>query len=194
RDEISREVEHLKKTIFDETSLEIATRDRDMQRLALVDATTGNASRLADTVLALPPSLDVNTMRADRAATRWSTAAMLLAMQDKYEHACNAMNFAADRLGEKNRTLVAAPMYLRRALLCRLANSIDSERHVAAARQALPETIPKTHRLWRVLEHIERVAQAKHREDIVLSQRQLARELNVHEVANLHPSLPGMLF
>jgi eukaryotic-like serine/threonine-protein kinase len=193
-DEILSEASSLEKAIAARPEIDQSARDRYLQRIAMVRVTHGDASALAKSVATLPPSIDLKDQRPDRAATRWTASATLLAATGKFGEACDALNFAADRVGEKNRVLVAAPLYMRRALFCMLAGSKDTERHLRIARASLPDTLPKTHRLWRVLDHLDRVARAKNGEEIARSQRQLAMELNSPGVANVSPALIGLVF
>ncbi len=174
--------------------IEPATRDRYLQRLAFVRATFGDVSALAASVHKLPPPLELGNQRPDRAATRWIATATVLAATGRVGEACDALNFAADRLGEKNRVLIATPLYLRRALVCILARSPDTATHLSTARGSMPESLPTTHRLRKVYAHIERIAAAKDNEEITQSQNQLANELHAPELSKLNPALLGLVF
>jgi tetratricopeptide (TPR) repeat protein len=184
----------IEKDVIASQAITKAIRDRYMQRLAMVRATFGDIAGLAKSVLDLPaPSLQ-DDQRPDRAITRWSATATLLAAQGKYGEACSALDTAANTWGERNRVLVAAPLYLRRALFCMLAGSPDVVKHLAVARSAIPDTIPATHRLRRVYEHLERSAYAKDRSEIVESQRRLAEALRIPQIGDVHPALLGLVF
>jgi eukaryotic-like serine/threonine-protein kinase len=190
---ILADADSMEKTVIGRTDLEKPTRDRFMQRLANVRLTFGDHAALAVSVLALPPPLETENQRADRAATRWIATASLLAATGKLREACDALGFAADRFGPKNRVLVAVPLHLRAALVCALAGSADATRHLASARAATPDTLPANHRLRLVSAHVDRVIRSG-ATDTVRSQRELADGLGMPTLANAHPALLGLVF
>jgi eukaryotic-like serine/threonine-protein kinase len=184
----------LEKEVAGAESVAKTTRDRYLQRLALVRVTFGDVGGLAKNVLDLPaPSLQAD-QRPDRAITRWVATASLLAAQTQYDEACRTLDAATNTWGEQNRVLVAAPLYLRRALFCMLAGSPDTAKHLAIARTSIPDAIPATHRLRRVYEHLERSAYARDQNEVIASQRRLAEALRIPQVADLNPALLGLIF
>jgi eukaryotic-like serine/threonine-protein kinase len=183
--EVERAVRSLK-------DLEIATRDRFLQRLAMVRLTFGDFESLGRSVVTLPPTLEDVNQRADRAATRWIATASFLAAVGKTQNACDALSFAADRFGARNRTLVAVPLYLRAALTCALAGSPEAARHLAQARAATPDTLPGNHRLRLITAHVERVVRSGGSET-AQSQRDLADALAMPDLVKAHPALLGLI-
>jgi eukaryotic-like serine/threonine-protein kinase len=174
--------------------IETPIRLRLLQRLAMVRLTFGETSALAESVIALPAPMEPINQRADRAVNRWVGVGSLLAATGKLSEACDAFGFAADQWGAQNRVLIAAPLYLRTALICAFSNSPHKERHLAKARQSLPPTLPAGHRLRHILDHVERVARAKTVQDVEQSQRQLAAQLNMPALVKQHSALLGLLF
>jgi hypothetical protein len=138
--------------------------------------------------------MEVTNQRVDRAVTRWAATAALLSATGRATDACNALTYAADQWGAKNRVLVAAPLYLRAALNCALVDSPEKSRMLQLARAAIPATLPTGHRLRRVLEHVERVAANNDAAAVARSQQLLAEQLNVAPVVSAHPALPGLFF
>ncbi len=193
-EDILRDAISLEKIILDDQKLETAPRNRFLQRLAIVRSTFGDIGGLAKNVLSFSPKIEIGNARPDRAALQWRNASDLLALTGRNPQACSALSFAADQLAEKNRVMIRVPLYLRAALICSLAASPHTERHLAAAKRSIPDSLPSTHRLRRVLDHVERVAQAKSAADVVRSQHILAEQLQLPAIKSVHPSLPGSVF
>ncbi len=175
-------------------TLDKSTTDRLLQRVALVRLTFGDSTALVRSVAALPPPKETAGQRPTRAATRWLALASLHAANGSFSDACSAASFAADNFGHKLQALVAAPIELRRALFCMLSGNQQTQAYLVSARRALPVELPREHRLWRVLEHLERSARSQTKDEVLESQRILARELSIPGIASLHPALLGLIF
>jgi eukaryotic-like serine/threonine-protein kinase len=187
------EAANLERAAIALTELDAATRDRFLQRIAFVRITFGDPESLSRSVVTLPPSLDTLNQRADRAATRWTAVASVLAATGKMQSACDALSFASDHFGARNRTLVAVPLHLRAALTCALAGSANAATHLSRARAATPDTLPAKHRLRLVTEHVDRVVRSKG-SDVMRSQYELAEALGMSPLATAHPALLGLVF
>jgi eukaryotic-like serine/threonine-protein kinase len=193
-EDILRDATDIEEQIRDNGKINQTMQNRFLQRLALVRSTFGDITLLAKSVLTLSPKIELGSDRADRAATQWRATAELLMTTGHLTEACTAISFAADQLGERNRVLIATPLYLRAALSCALASSPDAARHLAAAKRAIPDTLPQSNRLRYILEHVERVVYAKTAADVVRSQHTLAEQLQAPALRRAHPGLPGLVF
>ncbi len=193
-DAILQRAIQIEREILAAATLDKAATDRLLQRVALVRLTFGDSTALVRSVAALPPPKEPAGQRPARAATRWLALASLHAATGNYADACSAASFAADNFGSKLQALVAAPIELRRTLFCMLNGSQQSAAFLASARRALPPELPREHRLWRVFEHLERAGQSQSKDEVVQSQRILAKELGIPGIALLHPALLGLIF
>ncbi len=184
----------IEKEVLRYAEINDTTRQRLLQRLAMARLTVGDATKLAKSVMQLPPPLDPIDQRADRAVTRWVATASLLASVEKMKESCDALTYAVDQWGTQNRTLINVPLHLRAALNCTLANATQAAQHLKNTRQLIPESMPSDHRYRRILQYIEQIMRAKNIVEIQQAQRVLAKELSAPGLSNSHPALLGLIF
>jgi eukaryotic-like serine/threonine-protein kinase len=191
---IIAEANAIEKEVLRYAEINDTTRQRLLQRLAMARLTVGDVTKLAKSIMQLPPPLDPIDQRADRAVTRWIATASLLAHVGKMKESCDALTYAADQWASQNRTLISVPLHLRAALTCTLASAPQAARHLKNASQSIPETIPSDHRYRRVLQYVEQIAHAKNAAEIEHAQRGLAEQLGVPRMTTTHPALLGLVF
>jgi eukaryotic-like serine/threonine-protein kinase len=193
-DALLSDANSIERAVIASSVIDESTRNRLLQRLAMVRIGSGDASKLAKSVIELPPTLELGLQRSDRFATRWTATASLLAASGKYNEACDALTFAADQTASKTRVLIGVPLRLRAGLMCTLAGRPERLRHLTLAKAAIPESLPRTHRYRYLIAHLERLAYATTVDEIVQSQKILADQLNTPALVNAHPALLGPVF